>query len=91
MTTLPLSPAFIRVIVLGLVAWSTGLIVTARAADPADNDAARLFRDKIAPVLKAECYACHSAEAKKLRGGLRLDSREMLLQGGDSGPVVVPG
>ena len=58
---------------------------------PADPDASRLFREKIAPVLKAECYACHSAEAKKLRGGLRLDSREAMLQGGDSGPAVVPG
>ena len=42
-------------------------------------------------MLKAECYACHSAEAKKVRGGLRLDSRELLLQGGDSGPAVEPG
>src|SRR5436853_6988246 len=64
---------------------------TARAADPADADGARLFREKIAPVLKAECFRCHSAEAEKLRGGLRLDSRERLLEGGDTGPAVVPG
>jgi cytochrome c553 len=62
-----------------------------RAADPDAADGARLFRDRIAPVLRSECYACHSAEAKKLRGGLRLDVREAALEGGDSGPAIVPG
>ncbi|HZW30989.1 MAG TPA: PSD1 and planctomycete cytochrome C domain-containing protein [Isosphaeraceae bacterium] len=66
-------------------------IAPAWAADPADPDGVRLYREKIAPVLKAECYRCHSAEAEKLRGGLRLDVRERLLEGGDSGPAVVPG
>jgi hypothetical protein len=43
-------------------------------------------------VLVAECYQCHSAQAEKLRGKLRLDSRQALLQGGASGaPAVVPG
>jgi hypothetical protein len=51
----------------------------------------KLFEDKIRPVLVRHCYACHSTEAKKLKGGLALDSREGLLEGGDSGPAVVPG
>src|SRR5438034_2748841 len=33
----------------------------------------------------------HSASAKKLKGGLRLDSREGMLKGGDSGAAIVPG
>ena len=66
-------------------------IATARAADPAETDGSRLFQERVAPVLKAECYRCHSAEAEKLRGGLHLDSRAGLLAGGDSGPAVVPG
>ena len=41
--------------------------------------------------LEAECYRCHSAEAEKVKGGLLLDSREGLLEGGDTGPAVVPG
>ena len=52
------------------------------------------FERKIRPVLVEHCYRCHSAEAEasgKLRGGLRLDSREGLLEGGDSGPSIVPG
>src|SRR4051794_30509778 len=76
---------------LGLVLGAIALTATARAADPSAPDGTRLFREKIAPVLKAECFRCHSAEAKKLQGGLRLDSRERLLEGGDSGPAVVPG
>ena len=37
------------------------------------------------------CYRCHSAAAKKVGGGLLLDSRESLLKGGDSGPAVESG
>ena len=49
------------------------------------------FREKIEPVLRRECYECHSAEAKKLKAGLRLDSRAGLLAGGESGPALKPG
>src|SRR5262245_1541738 len=70
-----------------------GLIVTANSAqaeDPTADEGVRLFEEKIGPVLKAECYRCHSEDAEKVRGGLRLDSREAMLKGGDSGPAVVP-
>ena len=63
----------------------------AGSTDPADANVARLFREKIEPVLKTECFRCHASEAEKVRGGLRLDSREALLEGGDSGPAIVPG
>lgn len=56
----------------------------ARASD-SDN---RFFREKIEPVLKAKCFACHSAAAETVEAGLRLDSRAAMLRGGDSGPVV---
>lgn len=49
------------------------------------------FERKIRPVLVDKCYQCHSAEAEKPKGGLRLDTREFTRQGGDSGPAVVPG
>lgn len=61
-----------------------------RAADPT-SDQLEFFEKKIRPVLTQSCYSCHSAEAKKLRGGLRVDSREALLKGGDNGPALVPG
>ena len=49
------------------------------------------FEKKIRPMLIARCYECHSAAAKKSKGGLTLDTREGLLKGGDAGPVIVPG
>ena len=72
---------------------------TGRAAEPTAKPSGpsfsaehvEFFENKIRPVLAAKCYACHSAEAKALRGGLLLDSREGLLRGGDSGPAVVVG
>ncbi len=49
------------------------------------------FETKIRPVLVRECYSCHSARAETIEAGLRLDTREGVLQGGDSGPAVAPG
>jgi hypothetical protein len=40
-------------------------------------------------LLKSRCWSCHNAE--KRESGLRLDLREQLLSGGDSGPAAVPG
>ena len=89
--TLRLALIGLILIALAVLAWPLDSIATAGAPDPADPDGARLFQEKIAPVLKAECFRCHSAEAEKLRGGLRLDAREAILEGGDSGPAIVPG
>ncbi len=47
------------------------------------------FEQRIRPILAGECYECHGAEKQK--GGLRLDSRDGLLEGGDSGPALVAG
>lgn len=49
------------------------------------------FETKIRPVLVEHCYKCHGAEAKIVKGGLRVDHRKGLIQGGDTGPSVVPG
>src|SRR4051812_28335815 len=62
----------------------------ARADDPLNAEGLRLFEEKIEPVLKAECYHCHSRNAEKLKGGLLLDSRAAMVKGGDTGPAVVP-
>jgi hypothetical protein len=51
----------------------------------------KFFEAKIRPVLVQQCGKCHSSTAEKLRGGLRLDSREAGRLGGDSGPAIVPG
>ena len=51
----------------------------------------QFFESRIRPLLAEHCYECHSAQAKKTKGGLRLDSREGWSKGGDSGPAIVPG
>jgi hypothetical protein len=65
------------------------LIASVRGAD----DPARIaqFESKIRPVLIEHCHECHSIESGKAKGGLRLDDREAVLRGGDSGPALVPG
>ena len=67
-------------------------------ADPTRSSGAEgleFFEKKIRPVLIDTCYQCHGPEAAekgKLKGGLRLDSREAMLKGGESGkPALVPG
>lgn len=80
-----------------------GVAVGAGAEEKTDADAVgggtvvltdeqkNFFERKIRPVLVERCYECHSAQAKKVKGGLMLDSREATLHGGESGPAVVPG
>src|SRR5437762_2346747 len=61
-----------------------------RAADPPAPAAANEFFEKsVRPILVNHCFECHGA--KKPKAGLRLDSRDALLQGGDTGPAIVPG
>ncbi len=47
------------------------------------------FEQKVRPLLAENCYSCHGG--KKQKGGLRLDSLEAILKGGETGPAVVPG
>jgi hypothetical protein len=67
----------------------------AAAADPApDAQKVEFFETKIRPVLAEQCYKCHSEQAatdKKLKGGLKLDTKAGLLKGGDTGAAMVPG
>ncbi|MCG8650219.1 MAG: PSD1 and planctomycete cytochrome C domain-containing protein [Pirellulales bacterium] len=51
----------------------------------------KFFETKIRPVLIKECYGCHSNKAGNVRGGLRLDTKQLTHIGGSSGPAVVPG
>lgn len=50
-----------------------------------------LFENKIRPVLVTHCYECHKTDAKEIGGKLLLDSSAGMLQGGESGPAIVPG
>lgn len=67
------------------------LVGAASCEPPASSEKLEFFEQKVRPLLVRHCYNCHSREAKKLRGDLRLDTRESTLRGGATGPAVVPG
>jgi hypothetical protein len=69
------------------------LLAPAAAQEPKkpSPEALEFFEKKVRPVLVERCHSCHSAEAKKLKGAFRVDSREAILKGGDAGPAIVPG
>lgn len=73
-----------------IVACCFGVSVFAEQSQPT---AAQIehFEKQIRPLLHKRCYSCHSEEASVLQGGLRVDSKEHLFSGGDSGPAVVGG
>lgn len=48
------------------------------------------FEHHIRPILKAQCFHCHG-EGKRLRGGLDLRLRRLLIKGGKSGSALIPG
>ncbi|MDX2035830.1 MAG: PSD1 and planctomycete cytochrome C domain-containing protein [Isosphaeraceae bacterium] len=54
------------------------------------DDGGEFFETKIRPILANRCGECHGSAAK-IKGGLRLTSREAILAGGDSGAAAVPG
>ncbi len=65
------------------------LLPAALAAAPGDD--AEFFEKSVRPVFAEHCYGCHSTKVKTAFAGLRLDSRDSALKGGDAGPVIVPG
>ena len=56
---------------------------------PPTPEQLRFFENHVRPVLVERCQKCHGE--KKQWAGLRLDSRDALLRGGDSGASIVPG
>jgi hypothetical protein len=77
--------------VLLILAVAVGLSAFGPEAGAGDLGAASesYFELKVRPVLAGTCVKCHGE--KKASGGLRLDSREAVLAGGDGGPAVAPG
>jgi uncharacterized membrane protein len=47
------------------------------------------YETTIAPILKANCYSCHSSLKKK--GGLRLDNEQWIKSGGKNGLILIQG
>ena len=80
------SSYFLAPCCLALAAW------TAHATQPAAStqaEAVAYFEKHVRPVFVEKCQSCHGP--KKQQGSLRVDSRQALLEGGDSGPSLVAG
>jgi len=75
---------------LGLLVSSV-LVLMSIPVPGAEPDGLEFFETRIRPILAERCLGCHSSQVADPKGALRLDSREGLIQGGDSGPAVVPG
>ncbi|HUG66687.1 MAG TPA: PSD1 and planctomycete cytochrome C domain-containing protein [Pirellulaceae bacterium] len=75
-------------IAIAVAAISLAPPLRCRGDDAASTE---FFESRIRPVLVRHCYECHSQAVAKAKGGLRLDSREAIRQGGESGPAVEPG
>ena len=57
---------------------------------PPTPEEIQFFEARIRPILAQDCYECHQSNGKR-KGGLALDHRRALLEGGNSGPLIVPG
>lgn len=50
------------------------------------------FNREVRPVLSDNCFACHGPDTQKVKGGLRLDLREIAIKPAKSGQIaLVPG
>jgi cytochrome c553 len=84
-----LIPRFVALLVLA-VAVAAPVARAGQPEAPSRAAAVEFFEKKVRPILAGYCYNCHSA-TNNSQGGLRVDDRNGLLQGGVGGPAVVPG
>lgn len=71
------------------VLLSLTLLLVATAARGADPVALEFFEKSVRPVLVEKCVSCHGSDKQK--GGLRLDTRDAVLKGGERGTAIVAG
>src|SRR5437870_4187558 len=78
-------------IVLGLAAFGSAVLAEPDLTKlpPASDKQGLTYAKDIRPLFEASCFRCHGAQRPK--GGLRLDSIEAALKGGEDGKVIMPG
>jgi hypothetical protein len=67
------------------------VMVSAGLGAEATGPQLEFFEKTIRPIFAEHCYSCHSDQAGKIKGGLKLDTSEAVLKGGGSGEAIVPG
>lgn len=69
--------------------WILSCLTSFSSATLMADDDVQFFETNVRPVLVEHCQRCHGP--KKQEAGLRLDSRQAVLTGGDNGPALAPG
>jgi uncharacterized membrane protein len=72
----------------GYEEFSHGVFLTSLKA-PLSEDQVQGLNLRVRSILAHNCYSCHGAG--KVKGMLRLDSREAIMEGGEHGVVLVDG
>ncbi len=75
-------PALVALLLLGAIPPAT--------ADDGKKPALT-YEVHVRPILKTHCFHCHGESGQKPKGKLDVRLRRLLVQGGKSGPAVVPG
>ena len=74
---------------MSVIMWSALAAGDAPSNSSPPADQVHFFETNVRPVLIEHCQKCHGPS--KQWNGLRLDSHDALLRGGDSGPAIIPG
>ncbi len=69
--------------------WFFGLLGPLKAQEFTPQQIT-FFEQKIRPILVENCHKCHGND-EKAKAHLHLTSRQTILEGGESGPAIVPG
>ena len=80
-------PRIAFIALLGLIA--AAFAIPSAPADDADPLPPVDYTRDVKPILEMHCYDCHSASDQQ--AGLRVDTAALTIEGGDSGPAVIPG
>ena len=75
----------LRYVIFGFLVCLPAMSVV-RGGEELSPAEAEFFEKRVRPVLAEKCYSCHGAEKQEL--GIRLDSRDAVIAGGDAGPIV---
>src|SRR5216683_5493077 len=70
-----------------LAGWNGSPADPPSSKPPSSVEGNKFFESQVQPILKANCFSCHGGE-EKIKGKLRLTTREGMLKGGDTGPAV---
>ena len=82
--------SIMRLPITVLVFLLPGFVLLPAQAEELTSEQTEFFEKKIRPVLAENCYECHNS-VNKAKGDLVLDYKDGFLDGGETGPALIPG